>query len=78
MRLGFAEPTVAAVELEQLGLWSDGEPADGLVAALAEAPDPDLATRALVRLSAATGDSAELLERLRTHDGLRRDRKSVV
>ena len=82
VRLGFAEPAVAVVELEQLGLWSDGEPADGpsaaLVAALAEAPDPDLATRSLVRLSAATGDRADFLEQLRGHDGLRRRLLAVL
>ena len=82
MRLGFADPAVAVVELEQLGLWSDGGPADGpsaaLVAALAEAPDPDLATRSLVRLSAATGDRAELLEQLLARDGLRRRLLAVL
>ena len=82
MRLGFAEPVVAVVELEQLGLWSDGEPADGpsaaVIAALAEAPDPDLATRSLVRLVAAAHDPSELIEQLREHDGLRRRLLAVL
>ena len=82
MRLGFAEPVVAVVELEQLGLWLDGEPADGpsaaVIAALAAAPDPDLATRSLVRLVAAAHDPSELLEQLRGHDGLRRRLLAVL
>ena len=82
MRLGFAEPVVAVVELEQLGLWLDGEPADGpsaaVIAALAAAPDPDLATRSLVRLVAAAHDPSELLEQLRGNDGLRRRLLAVL
>lgn len=82
VRLGFAEPAAAVVELERLTLWSDGAPADGssaaVVAALAEAPDPDLATRALARLVEATHDPAELLEQLRGHDGLRRRLLAVL
>ena len=82
VRLGFAEPALAVVELEQLGLWSDDGPVDepsaAVVAALAQAPDPDLATRSLARLSAATGDPAELLDQLRGHDGLRRRLLAVL
>ncbi|HTL23092.1 MAG TPA: bifunctional [glutamine synthetase] adenylyltransferase/[glutamine synthetase]-adenylyl-L-tyrosine phosphorylase, partial [Mycobacteriales bacterium] len=72
-RLGFADPGTAAAALDGAGILADGAPRDEdaavLLATLAEAPDPDLATAALARLLAAAPAVADLLHQ---DDGLRR------
>ena len=75
VRLGFAEREQAARDLVALGFLVDGEPAgegaQEVLEALADAPDPDLAARALARLMTVVAAPAVLLERLRTQEGLR-------
>jgi len=74
-RLGFAEPVVAERTLTACGLWADGRPCDEataqLLTALADTADPDLAASALQRLLEAVDRPRELLDLLRTHEGLR-------
>lgn len=74
-RLGFADTAGTARTLAALGLPTTAaqdvhDPAGAMVVeALAAAADPDLAVRSLRRLADAEG--ADLLQRLRTHAGLR-------
>jgi len=73
--MGFTEPGATARALTDIGLWAGGKPvedADDVVLALAETGDPDLAAGALARLVAVMDDPRNLLERLRTGEGLRR------
>lgn len=68
-RLGLLDPS-ASVSLDELG-WNDEESID-LLWALSRAPDPDLALRAMVRLSATDGSEwAEIDARLRSNTGFR-------
>ncbi|HUR14031.1 MAG TPA: bifunctional [glutamine synthetase] adenylyltransferase/[glutamine synthetase]-adenylyl-L-tyrosine phosphorylase [Mycobacteriales bacterium] len=72
-RLGFADPGTAVTALSDAGLLDGGTPRDEdaavVLAALAEAPDPDLAATALARLLVADPTVEDLLRR---DDGLRR------
>jgi glutamate-ammonia-ligase adenylyltransferase len=76
VRLGFADIDTTERALTAAGLWADGGPVDEdaavVVLALSEVPEPDLAAIALQRVLAAVPRPAELLEALRTSDGLRR------
>jgi glutamate-ammonia-ligase adenylyltransferase len=75
VRLGFADVAGAERALAELGLWQDGRPADEsaaeLVAAAADAADPDLALTSLARLVAAAPDADDLLAAVCGHAGLR-------
>jgi glutamate-ammonia-ligase adenylyltransferase len=72
-RLGFADPGTAVAALTEAGLWREGEPYDEdaavVLAALTEAPDPDLAVAALARLIDADPRVTDLL---RLDGGLRK------
>ncbi len=61
-RLGFADSGVAERTLAGLGVLAD----PAVIAALADAADPDLALRGLARLADAAPDRRELLAALRT------------
>jgi glutamate-ammonia-ligase adenylyltransferase len=73
VRLGFANAGAAAADLTEAGLWHEGAPKDEdaavVLAALAEAADPDLAVSALARLVAA---DPSVLRLVRGQGGLRR------
>ena len=76
VRLGFVDRRQADQDLQDLHLLRDGEPegegAGDVLAALADTPDPDLATSALARLARAVAQPDALLSGLRAHEGLRR------
>ncbi len=57
VRLGFAEPRTTLASLTEAGIWDDQD----LVAAVAEAADPDLAAATLARLAARRPDLPALL-----------------
>ena len=82
VRMGFAEPRAAVAALTEAGLWAEGEPADEgsavVVLALAETPDPDLATGALARLLLKVRHPDELRDGLKGQDGLRRRLLAVL
>ena len=75
VRLGFADWRQAGLDLQSAGLLEGDEPngagALEVLEALGEAPDPDLAARALARLVAAVAEPDQLLAGLRAHHGLR-------
>ena len=81
-RLGFADAERAGTLLgpapDGLGLWADGDPADGgaaaIVSALGRAADPDLALRALSRI----GRAATCSPRCATDPVLRRRLVAVL
>ncbi|HET6815771.1 MAG TPA: bifunctional [glutamine synthetase] adenylyltransferase/[glutamine synthetase]-adenylyl-L-tyrosine phosphorylase [Mycobacteriales bacterium] len=66
-RSGFADPAAADAALRALGVEADGD----VVAALAEAADPDAALAGLARLADSATDRPRLLARLRSDEGFR-------
>jgi len=75
-RSGFTDPTAALRALADAGLDPDGD--EQVVAALASAADPDLATASLARLVQAAADRDDLREAIRTEEPLRHRLAAVL
>ncbi|HVX43174.1 MAG TPA: bifunctional [glutamine synthetase] adenylyltransferase/[glutamine synthetase]-adenylyl-L-tyrosine phosphorylase, partial [Mycobacteriales bacterium] len=70
-RLGFRDAERAMATLHELGLWDGDRPDAAAAAGFAQAGDPDLAVRSLVRLLEAAGDSAAILAAIRADEDVR-------
>jgi len=80
VRLGFDEPETVTAELEALGAWPPGAAAGGrrLLEELAASANPNLATRALAAVAAASPEPAAFRAALRQRVGFRRRLVALV